>query len=422
MSPRAASIGVLSALGAVGALGGALVLGSCSPNLDVGEVGKLRYAGRVKGEVPLNILPPVADMSGNVYVLNGAPLLAETHAFVGFAGGGWSGTCSLTKGDVYGAHGWAGFAQSRQWYWSGGALVSVSGADGTCHAVLDKDPATGAELFFQAVLPAVRNLSERATLVALVQTPTDPTPFSVVVDLDAEFMTNVSAFEPADAENVAVIGVGGDRTRELGLVLVQYQQGGKPHLELRSYDNQATFFEQTRIDGGPFAPYAVQGYLQIDDAGLVAGLLAAAEGEGTFSLLTAEGGSGSITPITNMTPAGVHLWNGELWLVGVSDDKPVIAPIGRGRIGSPSRWDASLAVAGSFGGATTVRDDRSLPSRTTTWNDVRTATGAFPFLSAHALTKHADGTTLWTFAGPVVRGAGLPQTAFATAPVGVSYP
>lgn len=411
-------------LGLIASIGGLLLIGgACTPTTAAGEVGPLRYAGRVKGEPPLDLLPPVTDPSGNVYVLNGAPTLPETHVFVGFSGGGWGATCSLTKGDVFGAHGWAGFASNRQWYWSGGALVAVSGTNGECHAVLDKDAATGADLFFQAVLPGVRNRSERTSLVALVQSPSDRTPFSAVVDLDAEFLTNVTAFEPANAEEVAVIGVGGNRERELGVVLVQYRHAGAAHLEARSYDGEGNLTDVTPVAGGPFAPYAVQGYLQMGADGLVGGLVAAGDPDGSMVLFTASDGHAEVSPIEGMKPVGVHVWDGGLWLVGVANDNPVIASIGpRGHLGAVTVWSASQATASALGPTTSVRDDRSLPSRTTTWSSVRTAAGAFPFLHAHALVKHAPDTTLWVFAGPSIAGSALTLTAFAMAPVGVSYP
>jgi hypothetical protein len=399
-----------------------LILGSCASTLPPGQIGTLRYAGRVKGAAPLNLLPPVTDPSGNVYVLNGAPAVPETHAFVGFAGGGWSANCDLTKGDAVGAHGWSGFATNRQWYWSGGALVAVSGQDGSCHRVLDKDRSTNADLFFQAVMPAVRNLSERTTLAALVQSPTDPSPFSALVDLNAEFLTNVQAFEPSDAHDVSVIGVGGDRNREQGFVLVQYKQGDATQLELRYYDGDAIFTNRVAVASDPLPAYAVQGYLQIDASGLVAGLIASGDTDPKYSLLTIDASGGDLVPIDGMDPVGVHLWKGELWLVGVAGSTPAVAPIARGRIGVVSTWGASQSAAGALGATTPVRDDRSLPSRMTEWSAVRTAMGPFPFLHAHSLVEHAPGTTLWLFAGPAVTGDALTLTSFAMAPAGVSYP
>jgi len=405
-------------------LAGAIaLLAACGTSLEPGGVGTLRYAGRVKGLAPLPILPPVSDPSGNVYVLNGAIDIPETHVFVGLAGGGWSATCNLTKGDVLGAHGWTGYANNRQWYWSGAALVAVSGADGTCRAVLDQDPATNADLLFQAVMPAVRNLSQRTTVPAWVQSPTDPRPFSALVDLEAEILTNVRAIEPADAADVQVIGVGGSRERERGVVLVQYRSGGRAFVELRGYDGEADLTDVLPVSGGPFAPYAVRGYLQLGDGDLVAGLLqSTGEGEGSYGLFTADANGGDVVRVDGLLPVGVHRWEGALWLVGTQGDAPVVAPIRRGGVGEVRRWAASEEVARVLSGSAPIRDDRSLPSRETTWTNVRTATGAFPFLHAHALTQHARGTTLWTFAGPAITDSALRLTSFAVAPVGVSYP
>ena len=395
---------------------------ACSATLGDGEVGTLRYAGRVKGLTPLAILPPVSDPAGNIYVLNGSIDVPETHAIVGPAGGGWKANCNLTKGDSMGAHGWTGYAAARAWYWSGAALVAVSGTDGGCHAVLDRDPSTNEDLLFKAVMPGVRNLAERTTVPAFVQSPSDTAPFSALVDLDAEILTNVNPFDPANAEDVQVIGVGGVRESERGVVLVQYRLAARAFLELRSYDGDANPTSRVAVSGGPYAPYAVQGYLQLDDAGLVAGLVQSTDAGGALMLLTADAGGGDVKAISGIEPVGVHRWGGALWLVGLQDRAPAVAPIVRGGIGAVVRWASSQNVASTFQGTTTVRDDRSLPSRQTTWSDVRTATGAWPFLGAHSLAEHAPGTALWTFAGPAVTDSALKLTSFAVAPCGVTYP
>ena len=394
--------------------------GACSATLAPGSVGTLRYAGRVKGLQPLALFAPVSDPSGNIYVLNGSTTVPETHVFVGSVGGGWDASCSLTKGDAHGPHGWAGYATRKQWYWSGNALVAVP-ADGTaCHAVLDHDPATNADLLFQAVLPAVRNLSERTTLVAWVQSPTDPLPFSGVVDLDHEVLTNVHGFQPSDASAVAVVGVGGLRASGRGLVLVQYQRGSSSFLELRGYDAAADETDRVTVNGGPFAAYAVQGYLAMDDGALVAGLVNGADG--TPRLLTADASGGDVVDVKGMTPVGVHRWAGQLWLVGVASRQPAVAQISRGGIGTVTAWSASANASGAFNGPTTVRDDRSLPSREVTWNDVKTGTGEFPFLGPFSLTENAPSTGLWVWAGPADTEGAIKVTAFAVSPVGVTYP
>lgn len=398
------------------------LLAACASTLSPGDVGTLRFAGRAKGLVPLALLPPVSDPAGNLYVLNGNPTLPETHVFVGEAGGGWTATCNLTKGDQVGVHGWAGYVQSTYWYWSGAALVNVSGTDGSCHAVLDHDPSTNADLSFEAVMPGVRNLAERATLVAWVQSPTDPLPFSAQIDLEAELMTNVQQFQPSDAEDVQVIGTGGVRERERGIVLVQYREASQAFLEIRGFDADGDLTDRVQVAGGPFAKYAVQGYLEMDDGDLVAALVATNDPDNPLQLLTADSKGGDVGAVNSMTPVGVHRWQGQLWLVGLANNAPVVARIARGGIGPTAPWSASTATASSFGATTTVRDDRSLPSRDTTWSNVTTATGLFPFLSAWSLTENAPGTTLWVFAGPADTDSTLKLTSFAVAPVGVTYP
>ncbi len=395
--------------------------GACSSSPSPGDVGTLRYAGRVKGLTPLAIFPPVADPAGNIYVLNGSLRIPETHAFVGAAGGGWKARCDLTKGDAIGAHGWVGYAQDRQWYWSGAALVSVSGREGDCHRVLDRDPATNADLFFQGVIPVVRNRSQRTSVPVLVQSPTDPAPFTALVDLDAEILTNVQPWSPPDAEDVQVIGVGGVRERERGVLLVQYRQGTRAFLELRGYNGDGNEESRVAIGGGPYAAYAVQGYLQLDEVDLVAGVVQSAEGDEKL-LLTADARGGEAKPVAGMKPVGVHRWDGALWLVGTVGDAPAVAPIVRGGIGEILRWESSELVASAFGSSTAVRDDRSLPSRETAWTDVRTAAGTFPFVTPHSPIQHAPGTTLWAFAGPAITDSALRLTSFAVAPCGVTYP
>lgn len=395
-------------------------LAACTSTLAPGAVGTLRYAGRVKGDRPLQLLPPVSDPAGNVYVLNGAPDLPETHVFVGPAGGGWKANCNITKGDSFGVHGWVGYATSRQWYWSGFALVSVQGIDGNCSAVLDRDPSTNADLRFQAVMPAVRNLAQRVTVPAYVQSPTDVAPFSALVDLNNNLLTNIQPFQPGDARDVQVVGAGGVREKELGVVLVQYRRGDRVSLELRGHDGEGDLVSLVNIAGGPYAAYAVQGFLQLDDGDLVAGLVKTTGG--ALELLTADGAGGEAKPVSGMEPVGVHRWGGALWLVGTRDSLPVVAPIGRGGIGAVMAWGASGSVAGTFQGQTTLRDDRSLPSREVTWSDVATATGDWPFLSPWSLHEHATDTTLWVFSGPSTRSTSLSFTAFAVAPCGVTYP
>lgn len=391
---------------------------ACERPISPGEHGTLRLAGRAPGEAPLHLLPPVSDRAGNVYVLYGATNIPSTIVYAAKNGGGWTSGCKLTKGDTFGAHGWVGFDEEHQWYWSGDALVSVAGRTGDCHRVLDTDPGTDANLLFRAVLPWVRDAPSRRSLVALVQSPIDPAPFSARVDLDAEILTNIRAFDPPDARDVKILGVGANREEGEGVVLLQFTREGSVYSEARYYDANAKLVAVSTIPlDATLEQYSVLGFLQPGPSGLYAGLLASG------AVLTFDKGGGRATPVDRMAPVGVHKWGDELFLVGTASGHPVIARIDdRGQIGAVQRWDSSERAAANLQHPIDVNDDRSLPSTTTTFTSPRTAMGEFPFLHPHALTPHATGTTLWLVAGPSFDTGGAKITAFAMAPFGVSYP
>jgi hypothetical protein len=398
-------------------LGAAGASPSCTPSpLSSGQYGTFRYVAKVNGDAPLRLLPPIADVNGNVYTLNGDIDFPETHAFLSRAGGGEAAICSLTKGDKFGVHGWVGFSQDRAWYWSGDALVVITQT--SCSAVLDHDPGTDSNLLFRAVLPWVRDAPSQTSLVAMVQSPIDPLPFIVRVDLNGTILTNIAGFTPADASDVTVIGVGAEREANAGFMLIQYTRGGNKVVEGRFYDADSNLTGTGSVKSDPLPEYGVLGYLQRSSRGLVVGLLR------DGSLVSFDASGGRVTPVANgMKPIGVHVWNGSLFLVGTKDGHPVIAGIdNRGGVLPAATWDASERAADGLGGAIVVTDDRTLPSRPATWKPVRTATGEFPFLSPHALTQHAPDTTLWVIAGPTFEFGGGTKTAFAMAPVGVTYP
>ena len=399
------------------AIAGLSAIVACPSTAEPGEFGTFRFAGRAKGKPPLALLPPVTDRAGNIYVLYGGLAVPETAVFVGKIGGGWTSGCALTKGDRFGAHGWVGFDERRHWYWSGDALVSVAGDNADCHRVLDRDPGTDVNLQFKAVLPWVRDAPSRTTIVALVQSPIDAVPYSALVDLEAEILTNIRGFEPGNATEVTVIGVGADRVENVGFALMQYKVDGNVTLEARFYDAEANETARARIPSEALQPYGVQGYLQSNKEGLVAGLL---EGD---KLVTFDRNGGRVRAIEGMTPVGVHRSMDELWLVGTASDRPVLAAIGgSGNVGGIGVWTASETAADNLRGPQDVRDDRSLPSRATTWQVVTTAMGAFPFLHAHTPSPHTTDGTLWLVGGPSFDTGGARVTAFAVAPVGITYP
>ncbi len=395
-------------------------LAGCIDTLDPGEHGTMRYFGEVRGAAPLALLPPIADRDGNVYVLYGGRELDTALAFVGRAGGGWTSGCSLHKGDSRGAHFWIGRAQDRAWYWSGDALVEVVGATGSCKAVLDKDPASNADLLFLGVVPSVREAPSRTTTVALFQSPDDPLPYQGVIDLGLGRYSEIHRFEPRDdVEAVQVLGTGADGDR--GVMLVSYLRGGSLVVEGRFLDERGATTSVAPISGGdPLAlgQDAVLGQLAVSDGGLVAGLLT----DGSMVLFDDNGGSVGTFSL-DMTPVGVHRdVDGGLWLVGESGG-PVVARLdAEGRPGGSTSWNASQDADAALSGDVTVLDDRTDPRHYTTWHDPVSAMGSYPFLSAAPPLVYAEDTTAWLFAGPSYSVGGESHTSVAFAPVGITYP
>ncbi len=413
---------------AVFGLGCALGLAGCMPEPAPGEYGVFRYVGNVRGSPPLSLFPPLSDRDGNAYVLYGDPGLLETRLFVGGASGGWTGSCDETYGNDYGAHGLVGRGQRRAWYWSGEALVAASGRTGYCWRVLPYDPSSGARLNFRAVVPWVWQTPHRTTMLAWIQSPTDRVPFQVVVDLDLEVYTHLVEFEPKGASDIEILGVGGNPDEREGVVLVRYRDGNATKVRAYFMNEEAETVDRASVSGleglvlnpneDPVVhrEYGVVGYLQPGPAGLYAGLTS----DGRLVVLDRSGGG--VRNIEGWTPAGVHRWQDELFLVGSRNGKPRIARIDDdGEIGSVKSWDASEEAADNLDKKITVLDDRSLPSHEVKWRSPRTAMGAFPFLHAHRLDHYADGTTTWLVAGPDYDVGGEPWTAIAYVPVGISY-
>ena len=124
--------------------------------LETGEWGTIRYFGELVGVAPerfdpeddqpmLELYPPTSDRSGNLYVLYEEPTGGSV-VFVGEALGGWSKGCTadeemLPHQDVTDpqVHGFLGSSDNMAWFWSGDALVQVSGETGACKQILDKD-------------------------------------------------------------------------------------------------------------------------------------------------------------------------------------------------------------------------------------------------------------------------------------------
>ena len=315
----------------------------CIEYLEEGELGRARYFGEVRGVVPLNLMPPISDRDGNVYVLYGSAELTETAAHIGHARGGWTSGCNIHQGDDRGAHGWVGRGENRAWYWSGDALVGVSGVNGACSQVLETDPSTGSKLIFQGVIPLVIDTPSRRTVAAMVQTAADVAPFHVLVDLDLKRYSNVRAFEPAGATEVKVVGVGSDRDSRTGFAVVRYEFEGNTVVEGLFFDEQGNTIDRAPISGASaVAEDAVLGYLQSSGGNVIVGLLETGE------LIKFDRSAGAAEAFVLFDVVGIHKWNKKLYAVGQNvSGEPSVAPISElGAVGEAQLWTASITSDG----------------------------------------------------------------------------
>ncbi len=396
----------------------------CIETLGSGEIGELRTFGDVRGAVPMPLTAPISDRDGNVYVLYGAPEVIEVTAYVGRAGGGWTGGCQVHEGTQRGAYGWVGHIQDRAWYWSGDALVEVDGTTGSCKNLLDRDPVSAADLAFVAVVPDVRETPSRNTMVAMIQSVTDSVPFEVVIDLDLGIYTDLTRFVPNNAVDVTVLGSGRDDDDDdgAGFVLVQYMIGDALRVEGRFLDSAARVSDVAAITEYPAAaenepPIAVAGFLQGEGQGWVAGVLENGD------VLVFDRDGGRIRATDGLAAVGVHRFEGTTWIVGEKNGRPAIAALApSGDIGAAQGWVSSERIARRLAAGVTVLDDRTAPIDTVRWSSARAAVGASAFLHAENPHPYADGVTLLLVAGPAYETAGQSFTTVAIAPVGIAYP
>jgi len=394
------------------------VLPACLDYLDPGQVGTVRFFGEVQSTPgsPLPLLPPISDRDGNAYVLSGGRDLRQVTVFTGQAGGGWVSGCALHKGDDRGAHGWVGRTRDHAWYWSGDALVEVSGETGSCSFVLDRDPASAASISFLGVAPAVRDAPSRTSVVALIQTPNDALPFWVVVDLNQKRYTQLTRFAPA-GDKIVVLGTGAVDEAGASVFLVRYELDGLSYVEARYLDAEANITRTVPVSGlNALGEDAVLDFLAVDKDGTAAGVLS----DGRIVVFNRDGGSARNA--TGMTALGVHESDGALWVAGTSGG-PVIASIaGNGAVGNPEPWQAASKADASLRGPLHVIDDRAAPRRNISWTDSYSGIGPAAFLSASTPHHYAIGETLWLVGGPSYDAGGELHTQIALAPIGVSYP
>jgi hypothetical protein len=393
----------------------------CIEYLEPGDLGTPRYFAEVRGDVPLRMTPPLSDREGNVYVPYGDKSYLYPKIYVGHLGGGWTGKCVEHRGDASGFNGWIGRGSNRAWYWSGHSIVEISGKTGGCEQILARDPSTRATLEHLAVVPMVKESPSRTSTVSLLTSAGDPRAFLVRVDLVRNRYFNATAFEPADATDLVVLGTGADPDRSIGFILLKYQQAGATRVEALYVDPEASVIDRVTIPGADgLGPYSVSGYLASVDGDLVVGLLETGE----LLAFNRDGGAQVVDAGEIPQPVGVHRWGRRLYLVGLGAGGPEIAPIDRsGRPGAAQPWEASLSAAAALDGADVlVLDDRSQPMQRATWPSPASAIGPYPFLSPHSPEQYAVDTTGWVLAGPSYVAGGEQITAVAFAPIGIRYP
>lgn len=401
---------------ALSALGGT----SCADSLGEGAIGQARALAYVLGTPPtVEVLPPISDRSGNIYVLAGSRKGPEIAAFVLGGGGGLSAGCDIRKGDRVGPIGWVGFAQDRAFYWSGSALVQLR-SSGHCQRILDRDPVTNTDLFFRAVIPWVADRPSRTTGVALVQSSTDPTPLTVLLDLDPDrqVATTPRAFEPSSARNVVVHGVGASKALREGVVIASFQDGDDIRVEARFYDEDGSLTSRVGIpDPGVIPPLGFVGFVQANDAGLYAGLLE------DKRILLFDRASARWANARGLDPVGIHVWKGQLFVVGTAANQPALESIDdRGAIGGPIAWASSSGIVAALGRPLEVTDDRTPPRRMTRFDQPTFPTAPFPLVTQHSSHPYAKDETLTLIAGPTIGQGSSSFTFLAVAPVGVAYP
>jgi hypothetical protein len=293
-------------------------------------------------------------------------------------------------------------------------------ADGDCRQLLDRDPVTRASLFFKAVIPWVRVTPTARTMVAMVQSPTDPVPFLVVIDLDIARYDRFFEFEPRGAQQVEVLGVGADPSTDSGFVVVKYALGEQIRAEARFVDRNARVTDIVNLPVPPLDLYtedAIPGFLQKNDAGWVAGVL-----DDGF-VLVFDRNRGAVRDPGNLEAIGVHRWEGETFVVGLANGRPALSRVNDdGTLASPRVWEAAEATARALRGQIVIQDDRFQPHRTLRWSNPGPAFGPFPFLYPHSPHRYTESTSLLSIAGPDYMVAGETFTAVAVGPVGLSYP
>ncbi len=423
--------------------------GCKSGTLESGEWGTLRYFGELEGiapvresvddlQQPLVLVPPVSDRDGNIYVLH-EQITKDAVVYVGDPYGGWSRGCPPYEDPLPNAlqsepqaHGFLGTSQDMAWFWSGDALVQVSGTTGECKQVIDKDPLTLTDLRIVAATPYIHETPARRTVNAWVQGSNDALdrkpPYQVVVDLDLRRYVTYSTFQPEDATCVDILGVGADPEAEESVVIVAYNRNGKRIQEARFLNPEGDTVGRSKLDmgsddvfvcasleAGPTPEPKVLGQLQANDDGVYAGLLS--DGR----LLTFNAGGGVAKSLPDFDVQGMARVGGKLYVTGTLDGRPIAAEVRGSQVSDAVRWKASERAAAGLQASVSVLDERYSPAEPVKWQNPETAIGTWPFMTPYPMDTYAIETTGWLVAGPTFESTQI-RTAVAFGPVGLTVP
>jgi len=381
-----------------------VALAGCVEGLPAGELGLARRIDVMPGEV-VAVIPPITDLDGDVFVVTGygdAVTPSPGAIYVGGARGGWTMACGTGSGPDAGARGWLGVDDRRAWLWTRAAIVGVD-ATGACTTILDRDPASGTDVTFEAVAPLVeRSISGvRAIAVITTATGTSEQPYLVTIDLERGTFTDSIA-----------LPVG---TRVLG--------GGGRH--------DLAAFALADATGGSLALASPAG-----------GLLARVPLTGTPAMLASELVVGDDDSIAFL--AGDRVWvgdrdgvrdvgpaaeargverddDGALWLTGVGPTGPTIAPIVAGALGGAEPWTSAASLAAQLATGIAVLDERDGGRTGTRWI-AHSALGDALFVASRPARPYAVGVRGWLVGDPPVERGGIAYNQIAFVPAGVSFP
>ena len=384
----------------------------CSPPLENGEIGNIRYFGEIPGEVPMRLLPPTTDRDGNIYVAYGARNRTDTEIWAGRASGGWNNACSGHRGS-FGLHGFIGTADNEAWVWTGDTILHVWGESGTCHEILKQDPVTGTSLIWQAIAPGVRISPSRMSTTGLVRSTNSGQYYLSVIDLERETMTQLQTLQPTGVEDLIVLGTGADTALDEYLFAISYTLSGKRVDEalLLDSDNQLLRRIPLDLDTAP-AEYEILGFFQSNGGGAWAGVR-----ENGGVILIAPAGGYDVRP--DFDAYGLLRTPKNLFVTGLVGSSPVAARVAdNSSLEGTREWRTPELALNQLEQSVVVFDERNSPLRKTSWETSESAIGIRPLISPYPLDSYTENSAGWLFAGPSYQGPAEQITSVGFAPIG----